>query len=259
MKGFNILTVIVLLIFPGFSIGDDVGISGLFKKYGVEGALVIESLDGAAEYIHNSVRAERRYLPASTFKIANTLIALEEGVIKDEKEVIKWDGSDKGWPSWNKDQTLKTAFFVSCVWCYQSFAQHIGGEKYIQYLNDLDYGNHSTGKDVTTFWLEGELGISANEQINFLRNIYLNNLPIKRKNINILKDIMLVEENYKYALRAKTGWANRVKDQYGWYVGYIEVNGKIWLFANNIKIKSKSDLVFRKQLVIESLKLKRII
>ena len=260
MKVINILTVVLLLLFPVFAAtGEDIGISELYKKHGVEGTLVIASLDGSIEYIHNSVRAKRRYLPASTFKIPNTLIALEEGVIKDDKEVIKWDGRDKGWPAWNKDQTLKAAFSISCVWCYQEFAKHIGNELYVQYLNKLNYGNKSTGKDVTTFWLDGELGISANEQINFLRKIYLDNLPIKSRNINILKTIMLVEENQRYSLRAKTGWTNRVKDQHGWYVGYIEANGKIWLFANNIQIKSKSDLVFRKQLVIESLKLKKII
>ena len=259
MKKINLLTVILLLIFPVFAAGDDIGISELYKKHGIEGTLVIASLDGTVEYIHNSVRAERRYLPASTFKIPNTLIALEEEVIKDDKEVIKWDGSDKGWSSWNKDQTLNTAFSVSCVWCYQGFAKHIGNERYLQYLNDLAYGNQKTGKGVTTFWLEGELGISAKEQIDFLRKIYLEDLPFKSKNFTLLKKIMLVEENPTYSLRAKTGWANRIKTQHGWYVGYIETNGKTWLFANNMQIKSKSDLVFRKQLVIEALKLKKII
>ncbi|VAW56028.1 Class D beta-lactamase [hydrothermal vent metagenome] len=259
MKGINSLAIVLLLLLPILASGSDIVISELYKKYGIEGALVIASLDGTVEYVHNTVRAKRRYLPASTFKIPNTLIALEEGAIKDDKEIIKWDGIDKGWPSWNKDQNLKTAFSISCVWCYQKFAKHIGDERYIQYLNDLNYGNKKTGKEVTNFWLEGELAISSMEQIVFLRKICLENLPFKRKNIHLLKKIMIVEENPKYSLRAKTGWANRIKYQHGWYVGYIEVNGKTWLFANNIQIKSKSDLAFRKQLVIESLKLKKII
>ena len=203
MKGINLLTGLMLIIFPVLAAGDDIDISDLYKKYRVEGALVIASLDGDVEYVHNSVRAERRYLPASTFKIPNTLIALEEGAIKDDKEVIKWDGSDKGWSSWNKDQTLKTAFSVSCVWCYQKFAKHIGNERYIQYLNNLNYGNKKTGKNVTSFWLEGELGISAKEKIDFLRKIYLENLPFKRKNFILLKKIMIVEETQTFSLQAK--------------------------------------------------------
>lgn len=259
MKRKKLLAIGLLLIIPVFATGDDIGIFELYKKHGIKGTLVIAALDGSVEYTHNTARAERQYIPASTFKIPNTLIALEEGIIHDEKALIKWDGRDRALSSWNKDQTLKTAFSVSCVWCYQEFAKRIGDERYMQYLNDLGYGNQRTGKDVTTFWLDGELRISANEQIDFLRKIYFGNLPIKKKNIDILKKIMLVEEAENYSLRAKTGWAASLKDQLGWYVGYIEADGKIWLFANNIQIKSKSDLVLRKQLVIESLKLKEII
>jgi len=169
MKGINSLAIVLLLLLPILASGSDIVISELYKKYGIEGALVIASLDGTVEYVHNTVRAKRRYLPASTFKIPNTLIALEEGAIKDDKEIIKWDGIDKGWPSWNKDQNLKTAFSISCIWCYQKFAKHIGDERYIQYLNDLNYGNKKTGKEVTNFWLEGELAISSMEQIVFLQ------------------------------------------------------------------------------------------
>ena len=62
--------------------------------------------------------AEQGHIPASTFKIPNTLIALEEGVIKDQFEVIKWDGVVRQYAPWNADQTLATAFSRSCVWCY---------------------------------------------------------------------------------------------------------------------------------------------
>ena len=58
--------------------------------------MVISSLDGKMSYVHNSSRSETRFVPASTFKIPNTLIALEEGAIKNEKEVIQWDGKDRG-------------------------------------------------------------------------------------------------------------------------------------------------------------------
>jgi len=259
MKRINLLVVILSFTLPILAVADDNGISELYKKNGIEGALLIESLDGNIKFIHNTVRAEHRYLPASTFKILNTLIALEEEVIKGNKEIIKWDGNDKGWGAWNKDQTLSTAFSLSCVWCYQEFAKKIGNERYIKYLVDMSYGNKKTGKDVTSFWLEGDLGISVIEQIDFIRKVYLEKLPFKNKNIQLLKKIMLVDETPIYTLSAKTGWANRLKDQHGWYVGYIEVNGKTWLFANNVHISSKGDLRLRKQLVIESLKLKGII
>jgi beta-lactamase class D len=259
MKKNRLVINFLALIVPMISIADDKEIATIYKKHGIEGTIIIASLDGKVEYVHNRERAEQRFLPASTFKIPNTLIALETKSILDDNEVIKWDGSDKGWERWNKDQTLKTAFSISCVWCYQKFAKQIGNEQYIKYLNELEYGNQKTGDYVTTFWLEGDLAISAREQIQFLRKLYNEQLPFKKRNILLLKKIMVVDETQKYILSAKTGWANRIENPHGWFVGYVVVNENMWLFANNIRVKIRSDLKFRKTLVIESLKIKGII
>jgi len=259
MKRSYLFAVILVLVLPILAVADDRDIAALYAKHDIEGAIIIASLNGEVEFVHNKERAKRRFLPASTFKILNTLIALEAGVVRDEREIINWDGSDRGWAPWNKDQTLDTAFSLSCVWCYQKFAKRIGNEQYVKYLTGLGYGNKKTGGDVTTFWLEGELSISAREQIQFLRKLYNEQIPFKKRNILLLKKIMLVDKTPTYTLSAKTGWANRIENQHGWYVGYVEAKGKVWLFANNIRVNIKSDLAFRKTLVIESLKIKGII
>lgn len=244
---------------PALSFADET-ISELYKSYGIEGAIIIESLDGRTQYIHNKQRAERPYIPASTFKVPNTLIALEEGVIKDDKEIIKWDGKDKGMEPWNKDQTLATAFAVSCVWCYQEFAKKIGNETYLKYLSAMAYGNEKMGGDLTTFWLgAGDLLISVEEQVDFLRKLVNEALPFSQRSIHLLKKVMLVEETAEYSIRAKTGWAGRIEPEHGWYIGYVEVENKVWLFANNIEIRKKEDGALRKKLVMEALKLKGIL
>lgn len=255
----KIIYIIYLLIFlPSISFAEDSAISSIFKKHGVEGAIVISSLDGHIVYIHNNKRASVRYHPASTFKIVNTLIALEEGVIESSSDTIKWDGIDKGWKSWNKDQTLRSAFSLSCIWCYQEFAKKIGSEKYIKYLNDIEYGNKKVGSDVTTFWLKGDLKISPIEQIDVLRNIYLEKMPFHEDYFKILKDIMVVDKTPKYTLRAKTGTYKGAEDKYGWYVGYIEIDNEVWLFSSNIKLEDIGDSQYRKKLVVDSLKVKGI-
>jgi len=259
MNRIILFSLILFFLHPISSIASDSDIATLYKKYAIEGAIIIASLDGQIEYIHNIKRAQQRFLPASTFKILNTLITLEEEIIKDEKEVIKWDGIDKGWVEWNKDHNLSSAFSVSCVWCYQKFAKQIGLKKYNLYLNKIAYGNKKTGTDVINFWLEGTLAISAKEQINLLRKLYLEDLPFKKQNIYLVKKIMLVDEKPAYKLSAKSGWAMRVKEQQGWYVGYVETAGKVWLFANNIEIIKPTDAQYRQKLVIESLKAKGII
>jgi len=258
MHQLRYLISVYLLILPMLVLGNDLELEQLYKTQGIDGAIVISSLDGKTEYSYNPQRLAKRYLPASTFKITNTLIALEEGVIS-EQELIKWDGRDKGWAPWNQDQTLKSAFSLSCVWCYQELAKRIGLAKYQQYLKAINYGNQQTGRDVTTFWLEGDLKISAREQLEFLKKLYTEKLQFKQHDIQLLKEIMIVEQSPSYVLRAKTGMAIRIKEQHGWYVGYFEINDQVWFFANNISIKNKSDAKLRKKLVMESFRIKGLI
>jgi beta-lactamase class D len=252
----NLLIIAILSLFTNVcSYAEDPDLARLFLTPGVEGTLIIDSLDGKKTYVYNEARSQERFSPASTFKILNTLIALEEGAIKNEKEVIKWDGKKRGLEAWNKDQTLETAFPVSCVWFYQELARRIGNEKYITHLKKIEYGNQKAGPEVTTFWLNGELKISTKEQIDFLKRLYEEKIPYERSHIQTLKKIMIAEENPQYTIRAKTG----TNSQLAWYVGYIETPPKVWFFAMNIEIKKKGDEAFRKEIIMEALKLKGII
>ncbi len=255
----TILILIFIFLSAGIVNAEDSGLEKLFSERNLEGTIVISSLDGMTEYLYNKNRSEKRFLPASTFKIPNTLIALDEGAIANEKEIIKWDGEDKGWDLWNKDQSLETAFPISCVWCYQELAKRVGNSEYLSHLDKMHYGNKMTGADVTTFWLEGDLKISAREQIDFLKKLYNDQLPYKKEHLTILKKIMVVDETPQYVLRAKTGWTMRIKHQIGWYVGYVEKSGQVWFFATNIDIKNKSDSNYRKEIAMEALQAKGII
>ena len=232
----------------------DKEVEEVFKKYKVEGTIVIESLNKKKIHIYNDKRASELFSPASTFKIPHSLIALNEGIVKKDS-VIVWDKKIREYESWNKDQILLTAFKSSCVWCYQEFASKIGVEKYKKYLKELNYGNKKIGDDVTRFWLDESLEITTFEQIKFLKRFYTNNLPFKIEDINLLKEIMIDEKNENYIIRAKTGW----EWKYGWYVGYVETKDDVWFFSTNIDTKSKDDLPKRKAITLEALKIKGII
>ncbi len=233
--------------------------SKIFTEREVKGTIIISALDSKTEFVYDKERAGKRFLPASTFKIPNTLIALEENAIDNEMEIIKWDGKDKGWSPWNKDQTLETAFPLSCVWFYQELAKRVGNMKYLYHLDKLNYGNKKTGPEVTTFWLDGELKISAREQIDFLKKLYKEELPYKKIYIQLLKHLMIVKKSPAYTIHAKTGWAMRIKKQIGWYVGYVETDQNLWFFATNLDIAKKSDAAYREEITLEALKLKEII
>lgn len=234
---------------------EDSNIENIFNSKNINGTIIIQSIDGSKTYTHNEKRANTRFVPASTFKIPNTLITLEEGAVADEKEFIKWDGMDKGLPAWNKDQSIEIAFPASCVWFYQELAKRVGKDKYKSHLGKIKYGNEQAGPTITRFWLDGDLKISATEQITFLKKLYAMEYPFRSSSYELLRKLMVVEQTHAYTIRAKTGWAQRV----GWFVGYVESDDKVWFFATNIEVKKPEDLRLRQEVTIDALKLKGII
>lgn len=207
-----------------------------FDAFNVEGSIVIYDLAKNTYTYYNQARCAERFVPASTFKIPNSLIALETGVISDENDLIKWDGviSDV-LPEWNKDQTLKSAFKYSVVWYYQELARRIGSERMQEYLNKMDYGNKNINGGIDQFWLSaGELRISQNEQIEMLKKLHANTLPFSQRTMDIVKSIMIMEKDSGYTLRAKTGMASNDTHATGWIVGYIEKENNVYFFATHI-------------------------
>ncbi len=232
----------------------DTELKKIFNDFNVDGTIVIESLQKQTKYIYNDKRANTFFSPASTFKIPNTLIALNEELVNKDS-IILWDKQIREYESWNKNQTLESAFKTSCVWCYKEFASKIDKNKYKNYLEELNYGNKIIGDNITDFWLDESLKLTAYGQIEFLKRLYKNDLPFKIENIDALKEIMIDEKTNDYIIRAKTGWEGK----YGWYVGYIETKDDVYFFATNINTKSKDDLAKRKKITLEALKIKGVI
>ncbi|WP_163832644.1 class D beta-lactamase [Spartinivicinus ruber] len=237
---------------------DDELIKETFDKYSAKGTMIISSYDGSQQYIYNQKRSEQEFLPASTFKLLNTLIGLKEGVIT-KNTVFKWDSKDKGWDMWNKDQTLKSALSYSCVWCYQQIAKQVGNKTYLEHFNKVNYGNKKTGPNVQRFWLDGELRVTAQQQIDLVKRIYDEKLPYPKQDIETLKNIMVVEKKPNYTLYGKTGWANNSIQQVGWFIGFVETKSGPWFFAMNIEMTEMKQASIRKSITKEVLLGKKII
>lgn len=237
---------------------DDPALAQLFKEKNVDGTVVLASLDGATVYTHNTERAARRYCPASTFKIPNTLIAIDSGVLADETQVYRWDGKKSGYEQWDKDQSLTSAFAASCVWFYQEIARHLDLARYAAYLKQFDYGSQQLGQDVTTFWLDNSLQISALEEVGFLRRLVKHELGVKEQAYEVLRRVMRTADLGDCAVWAKTGWAMRQPPSMGWYVGYVEAKGATWLFAMNMDIPKPEMAAYRQELALAALVAKGI-
>ncbi|MGL5834229.1 MAG: class D beta-lactamase [Waterburya sp.] len=223
-----------------------------FESLAVEGSIMIYDLNEDLFYQYNCDRNETPFLPASTYKIPNSLIALETGVIKNDVDVLTWDGIERGLADapideWNQDLNMRLAFKYSAVWFYQVLARKIGHQRMQDFVTKIVYGNQNIGaeKDIDKFWLEGELRITPRQQIAFLRRLQQNDLPFAQKNIDLVKDIAIAEQTSNYILRVKTGIATSVTPQIGWYVGYLEQNDNVYFFATNIDVVTDKDLVAR--------------
>lgn len=241
--------------FPEKTLAQKVDFKRHFQKFGVEGSILIYDLNNNRFYQHNAPRNSTAFPPASTFKIFNSLVALETGVIRDQIAVLTWDGIDRGISEWNRDTNLRQAYKDSTVWFYQVLARKIGHERMNNFVNQVGYGNSEIGTKevIDNFWLEGPLQITPKQQIEFLRRLHEEDLPFSKRTIDLVKDIMIFEQTPEYILRAKTGWV-RVTPEVGWFVGYLEQNKNIYFFATNIDIRNPNDLAVRIEITRRSLK-----
>lgn len=224
-----------------------------FSSRGVVGTFVLFNLNSNDYYIYNYERAKEQFLPASTFKIPNSIIALETGVLSSPDDIIHWDGIDRGMENWNRDQSLAEAFHNSTVWVYQELARRIGEEKMEFWIKESDYGNENINGGIDLFWLQGDLRISAMEQINFLKKLVKNELPFSISNQLLVKEMMMIENKYGVKLYGKTGWAARVKPQTGWFTGFVQRGSDTWIFAMNIIIENNDQIRFRKEITYDIL------
>ena len=210
-----------------------------FDRYAVKGSLVVYDLKNNKTFYYDEERTKMRYSPASTFKIFNSLVGLETGIIRDTSYVIPWDGVRRGSnAAWNRSNSLKSAFKYSVVWYYQELARRIGKESMQKFLSDNHYGNEDINTELDAFWLGdpgGKLRISQVEQIDFLRKLYDEELNFSERSQRLVKGIMLVEDNGEYRLFAKTGMCRQGDLHYGWYVGWIETNENAFFFATHFE------------------------
>lgn len=200
-----------------------------FGKY--DGTAVILDLNTSKRLIFGT-RTDERLNPCSTFKILNSMIALDTGVIKDENETIEWDGVVREYGIWNHDHSMRSAIAVSTVWFYQELARRIGAKRMQEYVSKIHYGNTDTSNTLTDFWLGGgSLKISPNEQVDFMAHLLQNELPFSHRAMNTLKDIITLQKYEGYQFAGKTGSCNSV----GWFVGFIVKENHTQVFAFNIK------------------------
>jgi beta-lactamase class D len=221
---------------------NNVEIDNSLKKYfdenKVNGCFALMNNGTGGFSIYNLARyRDSAFLPASTFKIVNSLIGLQTGDIVNDSMVIKWDSVKRWNDDWNKDLTMYEAFRVSAVNYYQEVARRIGKDTMQQYLDTLSYGSKTITTTVDSFWLDGSLTITPDEQLGLVKRLYFKQLPFFPIYQDVVKNAMLFENNANYRLGYKTGWGfdKKTGNSIGWIVGWIEENDHPYFFVLNIE------------------------
>jgi len=227
----NIVSILVLLLviascgLPKFQVEKAVSLDlkkeeSSFYSFSV----VIYDLKTKQYFYYNDSMVNLPFTPASTFKIPNTLIGLESKILKDSTTKLNLGSLD--------DPTLKFAFQHSIVPYYQELAKQIGEKNMQSYLKRFHYGNALATPELTTFWLKGDLRISAMEQIEFLNKIETRQLGLRSETYETLMGIFEERREGNVRLYGKTGWGVQDGQDIGWFVGFAKNQSDRYLFAS---------------------------
>ncbi|QQE10318.1 class D beta-lactamase [Planctomycetota bacterium] len=217
----------------------------VFESENADGCFILYNSNADQYQIYNLEHANQGLLPASTFKIYNSLIGLESGIITDQNYVIPWDGKPQFLKSWEQDHTLKSAIAKSCVPYYRELARRVGKDRMQQYIDSMGFGNQNISAGVDIFWLEGSMRITPLEQMELLQKLYSDQLPFSKRSHTIVKDILVLKDQTDYRLSGKTGTVMRPNDwYYSWFVGYVETNDNTFFFVTNLKKPSDAEKKF---------------
>jgi bla regulator protein BlaR1 len=226
---------------------------------GFDGSFVMYNMKNDSYLIYNKDKSTARVSPDSTYKIYSALIGLEQGIIKKDNSVLKWDGKENPYHEWNQDQTLESALKNSVNWYFQEIDKKTGKKHLYSYYKKISYGNYSVNGDITDYWMESSLRISPLEQIMLLKKLYKEELDFNSENIRKVKNALRLSENNGSVLSGKTGTGTvNGKNINGWFVGFVEKEDNVFLFAVNIQGKDNAGGKVAAQTALNILRAKNI-
>ncbi len=223
------------------NVKQDDSLGKYFTENKVDGCFAImDNASGKFTVFNLGRYRDSSYLPASTFKIVNSLIGLQTGKIVNDSMIIKWDSVKRWKEDWNKDLTMYEAFRVSSLPYYQEVARRIGKDTMQLWLDSLKYGaQYDTQKvvirgAVDSFWINNNLKVTPDQQLGLVKKLYFDQLPFFKSYQEMVKRAMLFENNTNYRLGYKTGLGYRENGNIlGWVVGWVEENGHPYFFVLN--------------------------
>jgi beta-lactamase class D len=243
---FSVIAIILFSACSPNNVTEDTSLQKYFDENKVTGCFGLFDNGHGSFTVYNTIRfSDSAYLPASTFKIVNSLVGIETGRVIDDSTVIKWNGIPSGRNECDHDLSMYNAFRISCPSWYQQLARQIGKDTMQMWLDTLGYaqryGRFIIQNNVDTFWLDNSVKITADEQLGLVKKLYFDQLPFQKRSHTIVKRMMLMESNANYTLSYKTGWGTtREGHALGWLVGWIEENKHPYFFVLQVENPDKN-------------------
>jgi beta-lactamase class D len=212
--------------------------------------LIVDAMNG--DTLHIEGPCGTRISPASTFKVALSLIGFDSGILVDAHTPARpYKAEYKAMMDSWKVTTDPTSWLEdSVVWYSQVMTQELGAERFQNYVDRLNYGNRDLSGGLTTAWLSSSLKISAVEEVIFIRHMLAGDLPVSPKAVAITKAIMPkfpAAEDWTVYGKTGTGLqpgADGKPDrnrQFGWFVGWATRGQKTVAFAHLVLDDAKAE------------------
>lgn len=196
---------------------------------------------------------DSRVTPASTFKVALSLIGYDSGYLKDEHEptlAFRKGYVDWGGDNWKQPTDAVRWMKYSVVWFSQQMTKALGETTLHDYATKFGYGNADFSGDpgknngLERAWIASSLKISPREQVAFLKKLVNRRIPVSAHAIDMT--LKVVEERRisgGWTVHGKTGAAfPRRADAsfdetrgWGWFVGWAEKGDRTFVFARLIQ------------------------
>lgn len=227
---------------------EEIDFSNAFQ--GINGCAVLYSPSENRYSFYNKALSEQEDSPYSTFKIVSALMGLHNDIIKDESSTMNYNGTEYPNPEWNGNLTFQEAFQTSCIWYFRQIIDAVGEDEAEKELSELEYGNCDISQwegsninpypELNGFWLNASLKISPLEQVAVLSKIFEGKSIYDRRDIEILKKVMLTQDNGTQQIYGKTGSGS---DGEAWFVGFIETAEQRRYFAVYLNDVSQEDQI----------------
>jgi beta-lactamase class D len=191
--------------------------------------------------------------PASTFKIALSLMGFDSGVLQTRHApVLQFRDGDVDWrENWRADTDPARWMKDSVVWYSQRTVGQLGRKRYATYVKNFGYGNRDLDgrparKDGRRMeWINSSLHISPAEQLAFLSRLLNRQLKVSPAAIEQTAAILRQETQAAgWALYGKTGSGSALAApgvyspdrSVGWFVGWASKGAQTVVFVRMAEV-----------------------